>query len=122
MHKDVLVKLANTMPSQEVEQRASAEESLANAQAKPIEAQADIADSVEAEQRLSLPEPSEKSAKATEQGSPAFAYIPLANNRDILVAQRELKRQFTDDRVEWQLSPTFHITLCYAYIADDNAI
>ena len=37
-------------------------------------------------------------------------------------AQRELRKIFTDDRIEWQTAPTFHVTLCYAKVVSDEAI
>mgnify|MGYP000312490957 CR=1 FL=1 len=40
--RDTITKLANTMPAEEIEQRARAEESLSNAEAKPIETQAQV--------------------------------------------------------------------------------
>ena len=61
-------------------------------------------------------------AKASKEQSEAFAYIPLPNNPDILRVQRELKKIFVDDRIEWQSAPTLHITLCYAKLVSDEAI
>lgn len=63
-----------------------------------------------------------KSVKASTEDNEAFAYIPLTNNPDILRLQRELKKVFTDKRIEWQAAPTLHVTLCYALNLPENAI
>ena len=59
MHRDVIVKLANTMPAEEIEKRANAEESLANAVAKPIEAQATATEAEQPEPVIEAPAPPE---------------------------------------------------------------
>jgi 2'-5' RNA ligase len=53
-----------------------------------------------------------------QDGQSAFAYIPLPNNPDVLRIQRELKRQFPDERIKWQAAPTLHITLCAGDLSD----
>ena len=62
------------------------------------------------------------SAAAKELSQAAYAYIPLANHPDVLRIQRDLKRQYPDERIEWQAAPTLHITLAFAGIMDDSAI
>lgn len=54
--------------------------------------------------------------------SPAYAYIPLRDNLDVLRIQRQLKERLTDARIEWQIPATFHVTLCYADGITDTAI
>ena len=61
-------------------------------------------------------------ADSNEAIEPAFAYIPLANNPHVIRIQRQLKKMFTDSRIEWQTAPTFHITLCYAGLMSEVAI
>jgi 2'-5' RNA ligase len=59
---------------------------------------------------------------AKEQSLTAFAYIPLVNNREVLRIQRELKERFPDERIDWQIPSTFHVTLCHAQTVTDTAI
>lgn len=63
-----------------------------------------------------------KSSGAIKAMEQAFAYIPFPNHPDILRLQRWLKGVFNDDRIEWQASPTFHITLAFAGMMDDFGI
>ena len=75
-----------------------------------------------AKQAPDAPIPGSKTIKSLPVEREAFAYIPLSNNRDLLVAQRELKQLFTDDRIEWQTAPTLHITLCHSKLVTDVSI
>jgi phage portal protein BeeE/2'-5' RNA ligase len=52
----------------------------------------------------------------------AYAYIPLANNADVLRLQRQLKERLPDTRIEWQIPATYHVTLCFADKVSDSAI
>jgi 2'-5' RNA ligase len=54
------------------------------------------------------------SAKFQPSGE-AFAYIPLANDPQVLEIVRMLREEIGDmDGVEWQAAPTYHVTLAYA--------
>ena len=54
----------------------------------------------------------------------AFAYLPLANNADIVRIIQSLKGryQFDDERIQWQAAPTYHVTLCFAQLISDDVI
>ena len=64
----------------------------------------------------------QRHAKVEPDNQRAYAYIPLSNNRDVLKIVRELQSRFTDDRIEWQLAPTYHVTLCYAEVVTDKGV
>lgn len=60
--------------------------------------------------------------KALPNQRPAFASIPLPNHDAVLKLQRALKQEFDDPRIEWQNTPTFHVTLCHASLVSDFGI
>lgn len=72
----------------------------------------------------SVPEPDAQIATdgTKETTLSAYAYIPLVNNIDVLRIQRLLKERLPDERIEWQIPATFHVTLCFADTITDTAI
>ncbi|MEO1443679.1 MAG: hypothetical protein AAFV33_24980, partial [Chloroflexota bacterium] len=55
--------------------------------------------------------------------NPLFAFLPLDNNVDVMKIVRALRDELEPDNViEWQASPTYHVTLAYARNADDTAL
>lgn len=60
--------------------------------------------------------------KSTNDSLAAYAYIPLANNPDIIRLIQRLKNRFNDERIEWQAAPTYHVTLCYAQLISNDVI
>lgn len=68
-----------------------------------------------------LPSDPLKSATGATVRRSAYAYIPVANNPDILRVQRQLKALLPDERIEWQAAPMLHLTICFGQL-DDAAI
>jgi phage portal protein BeeE/2'-5' RNA ligase len=128
MHEDIIIQIAHRPPSQYALDYANAATAgqTPNVNAdmqgivKPIQPQLPSADITSDKSISEITSHYLTSKKATDK--PAYAYVPLANNSNVLALQRELRNLFTGDAIEWQMPPTFHITLCYAGIASDEAI
>ncbi|HMB74830.1 MAG TPA: 2'-5' RNA ligase family protein [Kiloniellaceae bacterium] len=50
------------------------------------------------------------------------AYLPLANDSEVLHIQRALREVLVDPAIEWEVAPVLHVTLCYADDIDDRAM
>lgn len=63
-----------------------------------------------------------RSVKFQDSG-PAYAYLPLANNQNVLEIVRLLRDELGNvPGIEWQSAPTYHVTLCYALEATGTVL